>query len=326
MVAFHLSRLLGNVALAPVATYRTMAVSDMKSYITDGLADGVNKSIRAGWRILSQRLNMEGKKAATDAKAIVPGDSSMLYGALSDNPRGEDDCNFFRGSSMLGSSYSRLITNPNISASDFLANMPRGQALQLLLNASDVSAAVVLDNIMEQADRNGNTHMRAYFHYISQEDNRLHYKKMTKPEREALRKLRNRKTDLITARDIYAIAGPNKDHDAAPDSAVVLNRLMFKDNDDGLSGVKKFSTSVDAIRHFNPLVYARLQWLARLATNPETEPQVRIYFQSRLHVTKNVYEKVFKGVIASADKLKSQFEAGNLRLDLDLEDYLRRTK
>ncbi len=104
---------------------------------------------------------------------------------------------------------------------------------------------------------------------------------------------------------------------------VPLERLLLKDNDDGLRwdrfGLLNATLIIDEVRHLDALTYARLQWLAGLMTDPATRDAVKAYFTDSVHVSAKSYDDVSARLIDLAARFKRKHAAGALLLDLDLE-------
>jgi hypothetical protein len=107
---------------------------------------------------------------------------------------------------------------------------------------------------------------------------------------------------------------------------VPLDRLLLKDNDDGLRwdrfGLLNATLIIDEIRHVDSVTYARLQWLAGLMSDPATKDAVKAYFIDDVHVSEKSYDDISERVIELAARFARKHAAGEMMIDLDLEPAL----
>ncbi len=295
---FHFSRLLGNLAHVQPATFRTVARSHYQRWTADAITRLTGRSQPAyspldGWEILQRLLSprTRPRPRIVWARKRILADDERVQGAIMENPRGERERNALclRGSGRLGQpKMFREFAFFRLVASR--RPVPGDVNLQTLACARDFTDMVILDHVFNQIDRMGNVHQKTYHHYL---DDRGHLAWKGKP---------------------------------AP-GAVPLVRLVLKDNDDGLKwkvrGAIVASRLLDDIRHLDPTVYRRMQWLASVMSDPATAPQVKAWFRDSVHVTDASYDRVRERFLEVAAHFRKLHDAGILQLDLDLEAALR---
>jgi hypothetical protein len=232
----------------------------------------------------------------------------VIAGTFYENPRGEKDFKAFSYSSpgvRIGTiwqfrsrPYYKVATSKK-SLSDLLEFDTTNQkkfdkSLQALATAQDFVHMLILDHLFNQRDRGGNINSRVRYHFLDDKQ-QLRWKKE-----------------------------PNKDDEA--DAMVPLERLLLKDNDDGLRwdkfGLLNASLIIDEVRHLDSLAYTRIQWFAKLMTDAATKDKVKQYFIDAVHVQPKSYEDVRQRLIDFAAKLERKYKTGKLMLDLDLEPVL----
>lgn len=305
LLGFHLSRLLGNIGEAPPVIYRTMSVESLKHYgkraqefmqIAKSDNISLNPHIEGAWETVMTNLN--NPKSST----IVPGNSSLVYASMAINPRGESNQDLFNNATD-DMPYFRLLKSNNKLDQELpdLMSAPKDssafkKAFQLAAYARDFSSAMIFDEIMHQEDRFGNFNKISLAHTIGNKSGRLETKRVKA--------------------------------DKAIPPGVVVDRMLLKDNDDGLkkNPSQRIVNFRKQLRHLDPLVYGRLQWLAGLLREATTEPQVKKYFLENVHLRMNNYEAIKTRILALADLMKAEKDSGKLLLDLDLEDILRKAK
>lgn len=316
---FHLSRLLGNKKAVPTATYRTTDASELLKHANLGISYATNSHIKQGWVYLSQRL-----KKGTSPQTMVSGNPQLAYGALAINPKGETTNRFFLGSgSPLPKLYSSfLFSSSSISEVIEQTKLSKGRATQLAHMASDTIDLMLLDYVLEQLDRHrGNVHSVAYFVYRNSE-NKVSDKRLSSKEFSSYLKLAKKSADssLITAAQVASHANTALDA-SIPLNAIVVERFLYKDNDDGFGGKKTFEANLKNLRHISPTTFARLQWLSN-AMNGKTSDLVANYFTKDVGMNPTTYARMRKNLTEIAAYLQSKANDGSLKLDLDPEHYV----
>jgi hypothetical protein len=298
LIYFHFSRLLGNAGHVYPATYRSIARVELVKVAREGIAyieaGNIERTPLSGWKVLRSRHR--DKDGAPD----------IVASSLAKNPRHEvshmpfkyfadKETKISNASDFARTFYFKLLENrrPILEQVDLDPDDPKDYraAVQKLTYAHDFTSMAILDHLFLQRDRPGNIHGRVYYHHVNAQGH-LRWKKEV---------------------------GPTDDES----TMVPLLRLILKDNDDGIKwGVTprmNLGRLLDDIHHLDPLVYARIQWLAGLMADPATQPEVKRYFLEVVMISESVYDMVQQRFIAIADMFEKMYERGDLALDLDLQ-------
>ncbi len=288
---FHLSRLLGKLVEVPPATHRTLSIEEFNRVAKQAYSTG-NPSCTYFWGILRQKV------AAEDGRYVMPG-GDFVFGSIAENPRGEDSSppGYWTLDRIRQKRFYRVITS-RAPVGEIL-DLEDPACLQDLVLARDLVRGVVLDEIFLQADRLGNISIERLSHYLDQDG-------------------------IVKWND-------NIDAEEEIESVtrfVELDRILYKDNDDGMLWGGS-STTVSPIlreaRHMDPLLHARLQWLAGLMSEGEGESAALVerYFIDMVHMTPRNYGKMRDRVIEVAGRIHERVESGEMQLDLDFEGTFR---
>jgi hypothetical protein len=292
---YHLSRVLGGAADVPVSVLRTMDKGFHLGIAKDGYARTAGRGlIHETWGSvvsnLQKPLNRLNELYLTD-------NQSQTYGALSKNPKNEgfyseffnkglDRAAQFRDHNL----YYQSLNNPQ-PLNTFVGTNISAANLQKVVALKDMSEMIILDHIMSQADRFGNTNYIEYYYY---------------PKQGANGEMKWAKTKVHKAPPEIA-NNPN---------AMKIKDLLLKDNDCG--GAKKTNIAkkaglINGIRHMNKQTYHRLLWLQSILNRPETK---KFLFEDILFTPADftMFETNLKEVVTL---LQSRCRAGQLQLDLD---------
>jgi hypothetical protein len=290
---YHLSRFLGTGHVEP-AIVRTMDVAAHKPLADLGKAKAIGSNNRKQWTEL---------RALDDAHNnpnLYTEDGKQLYGALQANPTGEESyphlsdlggAGAFAASSEFGK-----VTNSsplNLGCKDDSGKLNQ-LAVQLIVQIKDLSDMVLMDFIMSQADRfSGNMHSQKICVWIEN----------------GVLKHRIKKSDPSKMKEM-------------PVDAVVINRMIMKDNDAGLisGNSAKGYHLLEKISHMDPKTYDRLLGLQAELQKPE----VSQWYQTELLFTQADFNTVKNNVdqavgILSGRKDKDLFLDASLSVALGLE-------
>jgi hypothetical protein len=295
---YHLSRFLDTGHVEP-AIVRTMDLAAHKPLADLGKAKAIGSNNRKQWTEL---------RALDDAHSnprLYTDDGKQLCGALQANPTGEESyphlSDLGGAAAFAASSEFGRVTNPSalklecIDASGKLNQVAAQQIVQI----KDLSDMVLMDFIMSQADRfSGNMHSQKIYVWI---DN-------------GVLKHKAKKSDSAKA------AEPAKQ---IPPEAVLINRMILKDNDAGLisgNSAKSYHL-LEKISHMDPKTYNRLLDLQTELQKPE----VAQWYQTELLFTATDFNTMKNNVdqavgILGDRKDKGLFLDASLSVALGLEE------
>ena len=288
---YHLSRFLDTGHVQP-AIVRTMDVEAHKPLADLGKAKAAGSNNRKQWTELRALDN------AHSNPILYTRDGKQLYGALQANPGGEESYPHLSdlggaGAFAASAEFGR-VANPNplklnlLDASDKLNQV----AVQQIVQIKDISDMIVMDFIMSQADRfSGNIHSEKV--YIWLEDGVLKKEPRKSNASKAAEQLKN-----------------------IPPGAVLVNRMIMKDNDAGLISGNSAKTNhlLEKVNHADPKTYNRLLDLQKELQKPE----VAEWYQQELLFTPANFKTVKDNVDQAVGILNARKEKGLFFLDASL--------
>src|SRR5438094_3744885 len=295
---YYLSRFLDAGHVEP-AIVRTMDVSAHKPLADLGKAKAAGSNNRQQWTEL---------RAVDDAHSnstLYTKDGKQLYGVLQANPSGEQSyphlSDLSGAGAFAGSSEFAKVTDASpikLTYKDASGKLNQA-AVQQIVQISDLSDMVLMDFIMSQADRfSGNMHSEKVYLWIEN----------------GVSKSQTKKSDPTKAAEQLK---------KIPSEAVLVNRMIMKDNDAGLISGNSANTYhlLEKISHMDSKTYMRLLDLQKELQKPE----VAQWFQEEILFTpanfKTVKDNVDQAVgILAARKDKSLFLDANVTAALGAED------
>jgi hypothetical protein len=295
---YHLSRFLDAGHVEP-AIVRTIDVYAHKSLADLGKAKATGSNNRQQWTEL---------RALDDAHSnptLYTKDGKQLYGALQANPAGEESyphlSDLGGAGAFAASAEFAKVTNSNplkLSYKDASGKLNQA-AVQQIVQIRDLSDMVLMDFIMSQADRfSGNMHSEKIYLWI---------------ENGSLKNESKKSDPAKGAEQLKHI----------PPDAVVVNRMIMKDNDAGLISGNSAKTHhlLEKISHMDAKTYNRLLDLQKELQKQE----VAQWFQTELLFSaadfKTVKENVDQAVgILTARKDKDLFLDANVNAALGATD------
>ena len=314
LVYFHFARLLGNGAIVYPSTYRTIAIEELGRWSDDALAARImsRRNPRPAWSRLRHLIGFTGEPLSArlqrmSTHVVVHGSPLLAFASLAENPRGEiahDAFNFLMEERIAmpfefrQTRYFQLVMSRKSVAAHLGLDSARPdeyrEHLQTLSYARDFTHVLMLDHLFHQRDRSGNIHQQTYFHYTN-EHGHMRWKK--------------------------------KQPDSASGQTIPLARVILKDNDEALNWDQRppfeHLTMIDDFRHIDPIAYHRVQWLAGLMLEPAADATLRHYFVDSVHIADVTYTALRQRLLSLADVLRTRFDRGELRLDLDPAAALR---
>jgi hypothetical protein len=294
---YHLSRFLGTGHVEP-AIVRTMDVAAHKPLADLGKAKAIGSNNRNQWTELRALDDAHSKST------LYTSDGKQLYGALQANPTGEESyphlSDLGGAAAFAASSEFGKVTNSHpltLECKDASGKLNQG-AVQQMVQIKDLSDMILMDFIMNQADRfSGNMHSQKIYVWIEN----------------GVLKTKTKKNDSSQAAEQLK---------EVPSDAVLVNRMIMKDNDAGLvsgNSAKSYHL-LEKISHMDPKTYNRLLELQQELQKPE----VAQWYQTELFFTsadfKAVKDNVDQAVsILSSRKDKSLFLDASLSTALGVE-------
>jgi hypothetical protein len=256
---YHLSRFLDAGHVEP-AIVRTMDVASHKPLADLGKAKATGSNNRTQWTEL---------RALDDAHSnpsLYTKDGKQLYGALQANPTGEQSyphlSDLGGAAAFAASSEFAKVTSSSplkLNYKDAAGKLDQA-AVQQIVQIRDLSDMVLIDYIMSQADRfSGNMHSEKVYMWI---DN-------------GVLKSDSKKSDPAKAAEQLK---------QLPADAVLVNRMIMKDNDAGLISGNSAKTNhlLEKISHMDSKTYDRLLDLQKELQKPEVAQwyQTELLFKS----------------------------------------------
>ena len=295
---YHLSRFLDTGHVEP-AVVRTMDVAAHKPLADLGKAKATGSNNRNQWTELRSLDDSHSNPA------LYTKDGKQLYGALQSNPTGEESyphLSELPGAAAFAASaeFSKVASSMplKLDYKDDTGKLSQA-AVQQIVQIKDLSDMVLMDFIMSQADRfSGNMHSQKIYVWLEN----------------GVLKTKAKKSDPAkAAQQLKEI----------PSDAVLINRMIMKDNDAGLisGNSAKASHLLEKVNHMDPKTYNRLLDLQQELQKPE----VAQWYQTELLFTptdfKTVKDNVDQAVgILSSRKDKSLFLDASLSAALGVEE------
>jgi hypothetical protein len=291
---YHLSRFLDAGHVEP-AIVRTMDVSAHKPLADLGKAKATGSNNRKQWTEL---------RALDDSHnnpVLYTKDGKQLYGVLQANPGGEQSyprlSDLAGASAFAASSEFTRVSNPNplrLNYKDASGKLNQA-AVQQIVQIRDLSDMVLMDFIMAQADRfSGNMHSEKIYLWIEN----------------GVLKTETKKSDPAKAAEQLK---------RIPPDAVLINRLIMKDNDAGLisGNLAKTNHLLEKISHMDSKTYNRLLDLQKELQKPE----VAQWYQTELLFTPADF-KTMKNNVDQAVEILSSRKDKSLFLDANVSAAL----
>jgi hypothetical protein len=256
---YHLSRFLDAGHVEP-AIVRTMDVASHKPLADLGKAKATGSNNRTQWTEL---------RALDDAHSnpsLYTKDGKQLYGALQANPTGEQSyphlSDLGGAAAFAASSEFAKVTSSSplkLNYKDAAGKLDQA-AVQQIVQIRDLSDMVLIDYIMSQADRfSGNMHSEKVYLWIEN----------------GVLKSDSKKSDPAKAAEQLK---------QIPADAVLVNRMIMKDNDAGLISGNSAKTNhlLEKISHMDSKTYDRLLDLQKELQKPEVAQwyQTELLFKS----------------------------------------------
>src|SRR6476646_742708 len=294
---YHLSRFLDAGHVEP-AIVRTMDVGSHKPLADLGKAKATGSNNRTQWTEL---------RALDDAHSnpsLYTKDGKQLYGALQANPTGEQSyphlSDLGGAAAFAASSEFARVTSSSplkLNYKDAAGKLDQA-AVQQIVQIRDLSDMVLMDYIMSQADRfSGNMHSEKVYLWIEN----------------GVLKSESKKSDPAKAAEQLK---------QIPGDAVLVNRMIMKDNDAGLisGNSAKSYYLLEKISHLDSKTYDRLLDLQKELQKPE----VAQWYQTELLFTSADFNTM-KNNVDQAVAILSGRKGNGLFLDANVSAAIETT-
>ena len=310
---YRIAEFLGGIKV-PVAVFRTMdkskhlQVARQANQIIAADSDFKDELISQNWkRFLTMHANPN--------KYPDVFTQDTVYGALSENINGEFKFTEVSGLGPYDTRYERFMKQKPFSAvasNESVPSLAAGNNLkkmaQVVSVMKDVSNMVVIDYMLNQADRIGNVHFKFKLY-------KLENGKIIESKSET-------KLDLKTKREVI----PADEQARINAGEVLVREAVLKDNDCGISKENKMRQvgALESIRHMNAKTYRQVQKLAAYVQSDEGQA----YFVNEFRIPpkilngNNITYGITDNIVEAARILKNNCDRGALRLDLNLEKLL----
>ncbi|UXR63120.1 hypothetical protein EZJ49_08530 [Bdellovibrio bacteriovorus] len=295
------------------------------SFYKDGKRRGVSANSTAYW---STRILSEDKRQVFGVLAENPGNEELYaeaFGLKQDKTRIDQ----FRNSSVFWP----ILKDPR-PISQILGSTELAKAGQKMLGMQDSSDMLVMDFLLDQADRIGNIHYKRRQFFLTAQG------KVDDISDKKYREILAKAPGTLTPAEVELL-------NAIKQTGASLKVMLLKDNDGGfdmntakkyhlIADVKKPSSAYDSwknnadlflnatmvVRHFSPLVYKGVVQLHNQVFGPpESQAAMETYFRNSVQFTAAEYT-IFKNNLLSLYRaLYNNCKKGNLHLDLDMKSY-----
>src|SRR5262249_39256050 len=291
---YHLSRFLDAGHVEP-AIVRTMDVASHKPLADLGKAKASGSNNRQQWTEL---------RALDDTHSnslLYTKDGKQLYGVLQANPTGEQSyphlSDLGGAAAFAASSEFARVTSSSPLKLNYkdAAGKLNQNAVQQIVQIRDLSDMVLMDYIMSQADRfSGNMHSEKVFLWIEN----------------GVLKSESKKSDPAKAAEQLK---------QVPADAVLVNRMILKDNDAGLVSGNSAKTNhlLEKISHMDSKTYDRLLEFQKELQKPE----VSQWYQTELLFTAADFNTMKNNVDQAVGVLSGRKDNG-LFLDANVKAAL----
>jgi len=335
---YHISRAL-KITAVPVSLYRTL---NKKTHIEvavrgDEKNDRKDSSLARYWKHIRYAFSGD------IDKRFVTSDGQYSFGALSENPTGEQKYyeDFWPGAAQKKgitafkskNTYRRLGLKKPVS--DFIGTDLTDQNLQQIQALKDASNMMILDSIFGQGDRFGNIHAYHMF-MVPQEDGSL--KKFTlkdvqdmieesgtaaeQAEYAAAKDMANDWKKQIMKRNKRIVRVARRFLERIGMNHAYAQQMYLKDNDAGLvNAVNPFKERrmIEGVYHVSESTYTQLVKLYDAVKSGELTP----FLTENLKMNSKERSRFLEGLTYVAENLMAKDRRGELYLDLNVKSHFK---
>lgn len=306
---YHISRALGNAAQVPVAVLRTMDSQEHKKQM-----EKATSQLAGSNQLIAQTWGQYKRVHATPQRFPEIFDNSLqqVYGALVDNVKGEEKYTEVNGIGSYDTRYERFLQQQpflnvqnSASVAQIVGSTDFNKVAATVVQMKDVSDMVIMDTLLSQQDRIGNIHFKFVWYFLDANQGNGIGTKKSKAE------LDRRRQVIIPAEEQAQMKAQN---------AVLVKEMILKDNDCGVSKpnmMKRFD-AVSKLSHVSYETYQKFGQLRKSLATAETKNQ----FMNGMVFTAKDYANTVSLANQIAATLKAKCQAGTLKFDIDLKDYV----
>ncbi|MCB0412569.1 MAG: hypothetical protein KDD22_08595, partial [Bdellovibrionales bacterium] len=227
---YQVSTYLGRILHIPEVVLRTMDINEQRKQVKRAIPfaqdlytkqDAIRWGWESGW---PAALNNPGGSAkGYNGSWLFTKDFKGIYGALIENPRGEEKYTEVYGKGSYDTRYERLkrqIPYQRVASSKSIQELaPQNfeEGAQILIQMKDVSDMVIIDTLLSQQDRVGNIAYRNYAYYMVGKE------------------VRSEKIDFEDDGSIEAKIIEKIQAEGPTSQIVTVKEMLLKDNDCGVA-------------------------------------------------------------------------------------------
>lgn len=241
--------------------------------------------------------------------------NGVVFGALSENIKGEYKFNEVTGSGDYDTGYERFMKQPAflaVASADAVTKLAGGADLksmaQLVTTMEDVSNMVLIDYMLNQADRMVNVHYKNKLYKWEKET-------VVESKSEANFDEKSGQTLIPADEQLRINAGE-----------VLVREIILKDNDCGVSKENKMRSLgiLERVRHMSAKSYRQTLKLAAFVSTEQGINYLRTELRLPLKIINGdtTVAGIKGNIITAAKILKANCASGKLRLDLSLKKLL----
>jgi hypothetical protein len=315
---YHVSQALGKVANVPESVMRTLDIKNHLAIIADA-ADEIKKNPTMVLTVGSLTPHLKNPAGSSKLHALFTDSKKETYGAFILNPSREEV-------------YSDMFVRPNaddLAKANKQQNLARAYAFSraqphfqlvkngapisalvdnvmsnydTLINMRDIADMIVIDTIMSQEDRFGNVAYQPFKAVMLQKDG-------------------DQKIELIKPKDLTEKLDEFKSNGFTMIASDDVKQMILKDNDCSVSrqNILGMAGLVKELAHIDPKTYKHLLKFNASLNDPETKAVFLVDF----FFTANDFATMQKNANAVTQTLYNKCKNGTLKLDLDIEGYMK---
>jgi hypothetical protein len=297
---------------------RTMDLDEHRKITSMGIAStqtNEQKEVHRSWlKYQAIEADVVGftRRQPKHASQIFTKDQREIYGAIEDDVHGAEK---YKGVSIPGGVDAFMRTPffqalTKLESYDRLAPTLNQESVQTLALAKDMTDMLSLDYLLSQQDRFGNIKSLYFYYYLDPNghlvvEQKIHAKEL-KPGGEPTDK---QKRAQKQAEDMQARG------------AILARQAFLKANECAITkdNIVKQHDLLGKVAHMSPVMYQRVLDFR----NEIEKPEIQSYFKTEVLLTDEDVKEITSNARSLAQLLHSRCLAGKLRLDLDLDAFLR---